>query len=385
MIKPGTEAELAETIATAQGAFQIEGGGTRPIGRPVFGQKLSLSELAGIELYDPGALTLVARAGTPVSEIEKALIDEGQQLAFEPLDHRALLGTKGTPTIGGVFAANVSGPRRFAVGAARDFLLGVRLIDGQGRILKNGGRVMKNVTGYDLVKLMAGSWGTLGALTEVAFKVLPLPETVATLTLETSSPAEAVAAMTTAINTPFEVTGAVAGPFGNTAAPIIYLRVEGLEKSVNYRVAELSKRLAKFGDVATDLDANANHALWKQLRDKPMLSKFSFVTSSAVKPSAAPDLMAAFDRLGVTTHYLDWGGGMVWSGVQAREEAGQTIGAMQKAAVSLNAHTTLIKADEALRKQVPSFQPENPIVAKLSEGLRAKFDPRGILNPKRMI
>ncbi|WP_333714723.1 FAD-binding protein, partial [Yoonia sp.] len=153
---PKTEEELAQMIAGANGPLRIQGGGTRAIGHAM-GEVLSTSALAGISLYEPGALTIVAGAGTPVAEIEKTLAAENQRLAFEPMDHRALLGTTGTPTLGGLAAANVSGPRRISVGACRDFMLGVRFVDGAGTIVKNGGRVMKNVTGYDLVKLMAGS------------------------------------------------------------------------------------------------------------------------------------------------------------------------------------------------------------------------------------
>ena len=186
MLRPDTEAELARMLAAADGPLRVQGGGTRPIGGPVEGTPLTTSRISGIELYEPGALTMVAKAGTPLAEIEAALAEEGQRLAFEPIDHRGLLGTEGTPTVGGVFAANVSGPRRIQCGAARDFLLGVRFVDGAGRVVKNGGRVMKNVTGYDLVKLMAGAHGTLGVLTEVALKVLPVPEMSATLRIETA-------------------------------------------------------------------------------------------------------------------------------------------------------------------------------------------------------
>nr|MCW1951684.1 FAD-binding protein [Octadecabacter sp.] len=140
-----TEQDLAEAVKSATGPLRIQGGGTRNIGNPVDGDVLSTAGLSGITLYEPGALTLVAQAGTPVAEIEAALDVENQRLAFEPMDHRALLGTKGAPTIGGVVATNASGPRRISVGACRDHLLGVRFVDGAGTIIKNGGRVMKNV------------------------------------------------------------------------------------------------------------------------------------------------------------------------------------------------------------------------------------------------
>ncbi len=183
-MRPGTEEELSAIIAGAKAPLRIVGGGTRPVGRPVAGNILETSGIAGISLYEPGALTIVARAGTPLAEVEAALAVEGQRLAFEPADWRGLLGTTGEPTLGGMVAANVSGPRRVQAGACRDALLGVRFVDGTGAVVKNGGRVMKNVTGYDLVKLMAGAWGTLGVLTEVSLKVLPAPESVAVLVLE---------------------------------------------------------------------------------------------------------------------------------------------------------------------------------------------------------
>ena len=158
-MQPQSETELSQMIADATGPLRIMGGGTRPIGRAT-GEALSTTGLSGITLHEPGALTLVAKAGTPVAEIESVLAAKNQRLAFEPMDHRTLMGTTGAPTIGGVVAANVSGPRRISVGSCRDFLLGVRFVDGAGNIIKNGGRVMKNVTGYDLVKLMAGAYGT---------------------------------------------------------------------------------------------------------------------------------------------------------------------------------------------------------------------------------
>ena len=197
MLTPKDEDDLAQMVRDAAGPLAVRGGGTR--GMRVSGTTLTTAGLSGVTLYEPGALTIVARAGTPVAGIEAALAEGNQRLAFEPMDHRPLLGTDGAPTIGGVVAANVSGPRRIAVGAARDFMLGLRYVDGRGTVVKNGGRVMKNVTGYDLVRLLTGSHGTLGVITEVSLKVLPRPATGAALVLAGQDIAGAVRAMSAAL------------------------------------------------------------------------------------------------------------------------------------------------------------------------------------------
>ena len=210
IITPDDEAELAETVAEAAGAgtpLEIRGGGTRAgLGRPVQASRtLSTAGLSGITLYEPGALTLVVKAGTPMAEVEAALAAEGQMLPFEPIDHRALLGAQGEPTIGGVVACGVSGPRRIQAGACRDAMLGVRFVNGKGEVVKIGGRVMKNVTGYDLVKLMCGSHGTLGVLSEISFKVLPKPDAEATLVCSGLGPTAGVAALNAALASPFGI------------------------------------------------------------------------------------------------------------------------------------------------------------------------------------
>jgi glycolate oxidase FAD binding subunit len=324
--------------------------------------------LTGVELYEPGALTIVARAGTPLAEIEALLAKENQRLPFEPMDHRALLGTDGVPTIGGVVAANVSGPRRIQAGACRDSLIGVRFVDGTGTVLKNGGRVMKNVTGYDLVKLLAGSWGTLGVLSEVAFKVLPETETQANVVIHGLSPHQAVEAMSTALGSPFEVTGAAHLTGGD--GPQTVLRLEGFAASVAYRTERLSALLAPFGSVLAEQDASAARPLWKEVRDVQAFAETSGdVWRISVKPSDAPDIAA----LAQGDALFDWGGGLIWVCVPEGTDLRARLGAFA-------GHATLVRASEDTRARIAPFQPEAAPVAALSEGLRQQFDPRGILN-----
>ena len=390
---PKSEAELAEVVAGLDAPVQVKGGGTRPIGRSA-GDVLSLSGLSGVSLYEPGALTLVAGAGTPVREVEDMLAAEGQRLAFEPMDHRILLGTKGEPTLGGLVAANVSGPRRIAVGACRDFTLGVRFVDGTGRVLKNGGRVMKNVTGYDLVKLMSGSFGTLGAISEVSLKVLPVPETETTLVLHGQDEARAVEAMSAALGSPYEVTGAA------HADGATYLRLEGFATSVDYRAGELAKKLGE----AERLDAAASAAIWSDIKNVKAFADHAFVAKLSIRPSALDAFCFAaantFTSGKMTRHFdlmVDWGGGLVW--IAATEEqlaaaasvapddkpaklrgAELLIDYLQSYCTKDGGHATLVKAPDALWPLVSAFQPEAAGVARLSEAVRQKFDPKGLFN-----
>jgi len=358
-------------VAGAEGALRIVGGGTRPVGRPVTGDDLSVAGLSGIELYEPGALTIVAQAGTPLAEVEAALAAENQRLPFEPMDMRGLLGTSGEPTIGGVVAANVSGPRRIQAGACRDSLIGVRFVDGRGTILKNGGRVMKNVTGYDLVKLLAGSHGTLGVLTEVSFKVLPGIETRASVLINGLSTVDAVAAMSRALGSPFEVSGAAHTPAGRDGHPVTMLRLEGFADSVGYRAAKLRDVLANMGDISVETDPDRVQAGWQWVRDvEPFHDRAGDVWRISVKPSDGPEIAA---RAGGDV-LMDWGGGLVWALVPEGTDLRADLGAFA-------GHATLIRASEETRALLPVFQPESAPVAALSAGLRQQFDPRGILNP----
>lgn len=357
---PETEDQLAEAIREASGPLRIEGGGTRGIASE--GELLSVRNLSGIELYEPGALTLVAKSGTTLSEVEAALARDGQRLAFEPMDHRELLGTEGEATIGGVVAANVSGPRRVAMGACRDFMLGVRFVDGTGTVMKNGGRVMKNVTGYDLVKLLTGSFGTLGVLTEVSLKVLPRPETQATIAVPQSDMREAVAAMAKALGSPFEVTGAAW-----TGAQTL-VRIEGFGDSVDYRGGRLRDLLAPFGTPEM-IRVEDSVALWTGVRNVTDFAELEgAVWRLSLRPSEAPDVLARLP--GAAKVRLDWGGGLAWVLVPEGTDVRAALGAF-------DGHATRVRGSGG----GPRFQPEVPAVAALSAGLRTKFDPRGILNP----
>ncbi|MGV6806035.1 MAG: FAD-binding protein [Ruegeria sp.] len=365
-MRPETESELAEIVAGLREPVRVEGGGTRGVsGRD---QVLSSAGLTGVTLYEPGALTLVARAGTPVAEIEAALEAEGQQLAFEPMDHRRLLGLSGTPTIGGVVAANISGPRRIQAGACRDFLLGVRFVDGQGQIIKNGGRVMKNVTGYDLVKLMAGSWGTLGVLSEVSLKVLPKPEASATLAVAVADATGAIRILSAALRSPFEITGAAYDPQEQRAL----LRIEGFADSVSYRVGRLQELLAEFGG-ADQIEGSAD--LWTAIRDTAVFHDLpGDVWRISVKPGDAPEIAA---RIEADQSLFDWGGGLIWALVPSGTDLRARLG-------GFSGHATLVRSNDETFARLGRFQPEQAGITALTKGIRQKFDPRGMFNPGLM-
>ena len=380
MMSPSDDAGLVEAVAGATGPLDIVGGGTRPTGRSPRGETVAVAGLSGISLYEPGALTMVAGAGTPVSEIEAALAAEGQMLAFEPLALGAVTGAGGASTIGGIFATNASGPRRIQGGAARDYLLGVRFVDGLGRAVKNGGRVMKNVTGYDLVKLMAGAHGTLGVLSEVSFKTLPRAEAQATIEIRGLSDADAIATMSTAMGSPFDVSGAMHASAGVEDAPVTRIRVEGFTDSVAYRADELAKRLDRFGEVHHVEGREA----WDAARHMAPFAKSAHgdggaVWSITVKPSDAPAFMAGVERFGCR-YTFDWAGGRIFAGLGKDGDQAGFHAALQAAVGETGGQARLLHGPAALSDAIAIFQPEAAPLAKLAAGLRARFDPRGIFN-----
>ncbi len=393
---PENEAEVSRMVGEANVArspIEIRGGGTRAaLGRPIkVAAALSTARMSGITTYDPAELVMAARAGTPLRDIQAALDSHGQMLTFEPMDHRPLLGSQGQPSIGGVFAGNVSGPRRLSAGAARDSLLGVRFVNGTGDIVKCGGRVMKNVTGLDLVKLMAGSWGTLGVLCEVTFKVLPKPERAVTIAVSGLNDAEAAHAMAAAMAMSVEVSGAAHLPESVTGrfldgrlpdGPATLLRLEGLRPSVEVRAQRLTATMRTFGPVER-IEDDDTALVWRQIRDvKPFGARpQTVVWRVSVAPMAGHQLVAALRlKTGVDAFY-DWQGGLVWLAMEQDCEADLVRTYVRALG---GGHATLVRADAATRAAVPVFEPQVGALEALAGRLKRQFDPNGILNPGRM-
>jgi glycolate oxidase FAD binding subunit len=382
-----------QSALEAQTPLEIIGHGSkRQIGATIATNNiLDLSTLRGIRLYEPEELVLSALAGTPIAEIEALLASKGQQLDFEPMDYGPLLGgIAGRGTIGGVLATNSSGPRRLKAGAARDHILGVEAVSGRGELFKSGGRVMKNVTGYDLSKGLAGSWGTLAVLTQVTFKVLPAAETEQTLVLRGLDDAQASAAMSLAMGSnaevssaahlPVTVTGKVIGGLLSGSASTL-LRIEGFPKSVSYRAEKLSKFLNAASEILPEAQSRM---LWQEIRDCIPFADRSQkpIWRVSVAPMSGHAVVADF-RLSVAADaFYDWQGGLIWIKCEGEPEA-ETLRAIIKK--HGGGHATLIRASDEQRRVIPVFEPQPPALAALSKRLKEQFDPMGILNPGRAI
>ncbi len=391
-LRPFDEAGIVDAIRDALARHEplcIEGRGTKTgMLRPVqAAATLSTADLTGITLHAPAELIISARAGTIIPDLEAKLAEGGQGLLSEPPDLSALLGTGGPQTIGGLVATNLSGPRRVAWGATRDHVMGVRAVNGSAELIRSGGRVLKNVTGLDLCKLIAGSHGTLAVLTEVTLKVLPIAELTGSLFIAGLDARQAVSALSAALGSPFGVSGAAFLPEPAAArvpelagqGPLAIVRIEDFAPSVDYRLGKLTGILATFGP-SSRLDHDASQAAWRAIRDAQPLEvrPGDAIWRVSVRPSAGPGVLKAIEDAGARG-FLDWGGGLVWvAGPPALHDR------VTGAACLASGVWTLLRGPDTMRAAVAVIPPEPEPLATITRRVKAAMDPHGILNPGRI-
>ncbi len=391
-LAPTHEAGVVEAILAARAANEpllIQGRGTKAgMLRPVqAARSLSTRNLSAVSLYSPQELIVSAGAGITIPDLEARLAEGGQGIIAEPPNLAALLGTEGEQTLGGVVATNLSGPRRVAWGAMRDHVMGVRAVNGAGEVIRSGGRVLKNVTGLDLCKLLTGSYGTLAVITEVTLKVLPRAELTGSLLLPGLDAVRGVAALSAALGSPYGVSGAAWLPAvaadrvpelaGHGAVALV--RIEDFAKSVEYRLGRLVMDLAAFGPSVL-LDDGASRAAWLAVRDAAPLraNPGDAVWRVSVRPSNGPAAVTALEG-GRARCFLDWGGGLVWvTGPTALHDHVMAVARAGRGT------WTLLRAPEPMRAAVDVVPPEAAALARITRRVKAAMDPGGVLNPGRL-
>jgi glycolate oxidase FAD binding subunit len=374
-------------------SVRVRGGGSKSgFGRPLRADEtvLDLAGLSGITLYEPGELVLTARAGTKLSDIAAAVAEHGQCLAFEPPEFGPLFGNAASSTLGGAVASGWSGPRRIKAGAVRDHVLGALAIGGDGEVFKSGGRVVKNVTGFDLPKLLTGSHGTLAVMTDITIKVLPAPEATRTIAVLGLDDAGAIRLLCDLLGGPFEVAGAAhlpAGPASRSAVASVagsgtsttLIRLEGFGPSVTDRFAALEGRLGQ-GHQTIALDDSECAVLWREIRDvAPLIARDSIVWRLSLPATDSARTVAAIKGATEADAFFDWGGGLVWLTMPAGSSADAKADLVRRLLPS--GYATLMRAPDDVRAKVAVFQPADPALAMLQQRVKAAFDPHGILAP----
>ena len=394
------EEVVRAAIASEQPLEIIGHGSKRSIGHAMATNAvLDLSTLNAVTSYEPNELIITLQAGAPLGDVLSLIDAKNQQFAFEPMDTAPLLGTPVSGTIGGMIAAGLAGPRRIRAGGARDHLLGAHAVSGFGDGFKTGGRVVKNVTGYDLCKLLAGSWGTLSVMTEVTLKVMPKPEAERTLLLRGLDDAAANKAMTAALGSPFDVSGAAhlptsalraeaegLGDIAGQGEALTVLRLEGITASAAHRAVSLRELLAPFG-AATLVEDAASAALWAAIRDVLPFAAGGALGAWPVwrivcPPASGAALGSQLARETGGELIYDWGGGLIWAALPPKDDAHGAV--VRARAIAVGGHATLIRAADDVRRAVDVFHPQEPGIAALSERVRASFDPKAILNRGRL-
>lgn len=393
--------EVVRAAVAGEQPLEIIGHGSkRAIGHPMATNAvLDLSGLNAVTCYEPNELIITVQAGAPLADVQSLIDAKNQQFAFEPMDTSVLLGGPAAGTIGGMIGAGLAGPRRIKAGGARDHLLGAHAVSGFGDSFKTGGRVVKNVTGYDLCKLLTGSWGTLAVMTEVTLKVMPKPESERTLVLRGLDDVAANKAMTAALGSPFDVSGAAHLPqqlfrtgaeaFAGLAASgqsVTLVRLEGIAASAVHRAASLGTALSSYGTVETLAD-EASLAVWAGLRDvQPFAANGALgawpVWRIVCPPAAGGALGATLARETGGDVIYDWGGGLIWAALPPAPDAQSQL--VRSRVAASGGHATLIRASEEVRRGVDVFQPQPDGLAALGERVRNSFDPKTILNRGRM-
>lgn len=404
-IRPDTLEQMAEAVKWAVAEKQpldIVAGATKAtIGRAVeIANRLDVGSFSDISVYEPEELVVTAGAATPVAKIEKALARKNQQLAFEPGNLGPLLGVPAKRfghnggTIGGTIACNLAGPRRIRFGAARDNLLGFHAVSGRGEPFKSGGRVIKNVTGFDLSKLIAGSFGTLAVMTEVSVRVLPTPEETRTVLVLGCGDDDGIRALTQALQTPYEVSGAAhlpatvavlskTSPVATAGGAVTAVRIEGPAPSVVFRCGAIRALLAPFGTVE-ELGRNHSLSFWREVRDVGFFigDGERQVWKLSVPPTAGADVAREILSGTDGQSFFDWGGGLIWVSLPPAPDARHEL--VRDALAMGGGHATLIRAEPEVRARVPVFQPQPAPLAALTRRVKDGFDPARVLNPGRM-
>lgn len=391
------EEVVRSAIASEQPLDIIGHGSKRRIGQlTATNAVLDLSALNAVVSYEPNELIVTAQAGAPLGDLLSLIDSKSQQFAFEPLDTGPLLGTSGRGTVGGMIAAGLAGPRRIRAGGVRDHLLGAHAVSGFGESFKTGGKVVKNVTGYDLCKLLAGSWGTLAVMTEATLKVMPRPEAERTLVLRGLDDIRANRAMTAALGSPFDVSGAAHLPasslrpevdgLGSPREAVTVIRLEGITASAAHRAASLAKQLSTFGTVDI-IEDDASAKVWSAVRDiMPFAANGPLgawpVWRIVCPPVSGGAIGQALTRQTGGEVIYDWGGGLIWAALPPQPDASASV--VRKQVDAVGGHATLLRAWDEMRHVVDVFHPQAPGVAALEERVRVSFDPRAIFNRGRM-
>ncbi|MEK9726154.1 MAG: glycolate oxidase subunit GlcE [Rhodospirillaceae bacterium] len=401
--KVDNDAQVLDTLkwAAAEGkSLEVRGAGTkRGLGRPIEADHvLDVSALSSVTYYEPAELVLSCGAATSVAEIEALLAGKGQQLAFEPPDMGPLMGgAADAGTMGGLLACNLAGPRRIKAGSARDHFLGFNAVSGRGEMFKSGGRVVKNVTGFDLSKLMAGSFGTLAVMTEVSVKVLPAAEKIRTVLISWAKDGiydhGGVSAMNDALASPHEVSGAAHLPaaiakrsavdyVAGSGRAVTAIRVEGPEPSVAHRCEQLRAMLGKYGDTE-ELHTENSAVLWREVRNVACFvdNQDRDIWRSVPPAMGSKVALKIFEGRPGEALY-DWGGGLIWLALNPTPDARANV--VRQAVAEVGGHALLVRAPEAVRDRVPVFEPQDGPLADIARRIKEGFDPNGILNPGRM-